>query len=76
MAEHIEKSLLEVDFASLTRRTVVPSPAAWEDQVLYFLLLDRFPDGNETEVRKVCHESPVAQRRFQQPEMHAAGIGE
>jgi hypothetical protein len=47
MAETIEKSLLDVDFASLTRRTFTPSPAAWEDQVLYFLLLDRFSDGNE-----------------------------
>ena len=43
----IEKSLLELDFASLTRRTFTPSPAAWEDQVLYFLLLDRFSDGSE-----------------------------
>jgi hypothetical protein len=47
MVENIEKSLLEVDFASLTRRTFTPSPAAWEDQVLYFLLLDRFSDGKE-----------------------------
>ena len=46
MTEQIEKSLLEIDFASLTRRTFTPSPAAWEDQVLYFLLLDRFSDGN------------------------------
>ena len=45
MAETIEKSLLELDFAALTRRTFTPSPAAWEDQVLYFLLLDRFSDG-------------------------------
>ena len=45
MTEQIEKSLLEIDFASLTRRTFTPSPAAWEDQVLYFLLLDRFSDG-------------------------------
>ena len=37
MAESIEKSLLELDFASLARRTFTPSPAAWEDQVLYFL---------------------------------------
>ena len=43
----IEKSLLDIDFAALTRRTFTPSPAAWEDQVLYFLLLDRFSDGNE-----------------------------
>jgi hypothetical protein len=47
MAETIEKSLLDLDFASLTRRTFTPSPAVWEDQVLYFLLLDRFSDGNE-----------------------------
>jgi glycosidase len=47
MAETIEKSLLDLDFASLTRRTFTPSPAAWEDQVLYFLLLDRFSDGKE-----------------------------
>jgi glycosidase len=47
MAETIEKSLLELDFASLTRRTFTPSPAAWEDQVFYFLLLDRFSDGKE-----------------------------
>ena len=46
MTERIEKSLLEIDFASLTRRMFTPSPAAWEDQVLYFLLLDRFSDGN------------------------------
>jgi glycosidase len=43
----IEKSLLDLDFAGLTRRTFTPSPAAWEDQVLYFLLLDRFSDGRE-----------------------------
>jgi glycosidase len=47
MPEKIQKSLLELDFASLTRRTFTPSPAAWEDQVLYFLLLDRFSDGKE-----------------------------
>jgi glycosidase len=47
MTETIEKSLLELDFARLTRRKFTPSPAAWEDQVLYFLLLDRFSDGKE-----------------------------
>lgn len=43
----VEKSLQELDFPALTRRTYTPSPAAWEDQVLYFLMLDRFSDGNE-----------------------------
>jgi hypothetical protein len=47
MTENIEKSLLDLDFVALTRRTFTPSPAAWEDQVLYFLLVDRFSDGNE-----------------------------
>jgi len=47
MSDQIGKSLLDIDFASLTRRAFTPSPAAWEDQVLYFLLLDRFSDGNE-----------------------------
>ena len=42
-----EKSLLEVDMARLCDRQFFPSPAAWEDQVLYFLMLDRFSDGNE-----------------------------
>src|SRR6185503_11736223 len=47
VSRHVEKSLLDVDFASLTRGPFTPSPAAWEDQVLYFLMLDRFSDGNE-----------------------------
>lgn len=47
MNRDIERSLLEIDFATLTRGPFTPSPAAWEDQVLYFLMLDRFSDGNE-----------------------------
>src|SRR5208337_2420284 len=47
MSEKIEKSLLDIDFAALTARKFNPSPAAWEDEVLYFLLVDRFSDGNE-----------------------------
>ena len=42
-----ERSLLDIDFASLRKRAFTPSPAAWEDQVLYFLLVDRFSDGKE-----------------------------
>jgi glycosidase len=59
MTEKIEKSLLEVDFASLTRRTFTPSPAAWEDQVLYFLLLDRFSDGQERDGYRDNDDRPV-----------------
>lgn len=43
----IERSLREVDWISLRRPNYWPSPAAWEDQVLYFLMLDRFSDGTE-----------------------------
>ena len=65
-----EKSLLEVDLARLCDRQFFPSPAAWEDQVLYFLMLDRFSDGNEqgyrgnntvsSEVAGVVGVAPVA----------------
>ncbi|MCL4199449.1 MAG: hypothetical protein KJZ69_18300 [Phycisphaerales bacterium] len=47
MNRDVERSLLDIDFAALTRGPFTPSPAAWEDQVLYFLMLDRFSDGNE-----------------------------
>src|SRR6266481_3416793 len=47
MTKEIEKALLDLDFTGLTQRKYTPSPAAWEDQVLYFLLVDRFSDGNE-----------------------------
>src|SRR5262245_4170173 len=59
MTEQIEKSLLELDFAGLTRRTFTPSPAAWEDQVLYFLLLDRFSDGREKDGYRDNEDRPV-----------------
>jgi glycosidase len=40
-------SLKDIDFDALTKREYHPSPAAWEDLVLYFLLLDRFSNGDE-----------------------------
>lgn len=42
-----EQTVRDVDFSSLTQGQFFPSPAAWEDQVLYFLMLDRFSDGKE-----------------------------
>jgi glycosidase len=39
--------LSDLDFARLRDRMFFPSPAAWEDQVMYFLMLDRFSDGKE-----------------------------
>ena len=42
-----ERRLADVDLKLLTQRTFHPSPAAWEDEVLYFLMLDRFSDNRE-----------------------------
>ena len=49
----METTLEAIDFAQLTDRPYFSSPAAWEDQVLYFLMLDRFSDGNETGYKDV-----------------------
>jgi len=43
----VEKSLSSLDLRALSRRSYTKSPVAWEDQVLYFLMLDRFSDGRE-----------------------------
>lgn len=49
--EQLERSLEEIDWAVYTQRAYTSSPAAWEDQVLYFLMLDRFSDGREKDYR-------------------------
>ena len=49
-----ERSLAELDWRMLTQRRRHPSPAAWEDQVLYFLMLDRFSDGREDGMRDLA----------------------
>ena len=41
------KSVKEINFKAVVKPEYFPSPLAWEDQVLYFLLIDRFSDGNE-----------------------------
>jgi len=46
-----EKSLGELDLHSLTNRDFFPSPQHWEDQVIYFLMVDRFSDGKENQFR-------------------------
>jgi len=46
----MEQQISDIDFEGLiTGRTFYPSPAAWEDEVLYFLMLDRFSDGSESQ---------------------------
>jgi glycosidase len=41
------KRLKDLDFEELRDREFTPSPTAWEDQVLYFVILDRFSNGKE-----------------------------
>ncbi|WP_238011345.1 alpha-amylase family glycosyl hydrolase [Dactylosporangium sp. AC04546] len=41
------RRVADIDLSTLTQREFHPSPAAWEDEVLYFLLVDRFDDGLE-----------------------------
>src|SRR4051794_16731658 len=47
-----EKSLSNLDLAGLVaNRDFFPSPTHWEDEVVYFLMLDRFSDGKENGFR-------------------------
>jgi glycosidase len=39
--------LSDIDLLALAPASPFPSPAAWEDEVLYFALVDRFSDGKE-----------------------------
>ncbi len=43
------KELSDVDFEQIVQDNspYTPSPLAWEDHVLYFMMLDRFSDGQE-----------------------------
>ena len=52
-------SIADIDFASLTKRKYTPSPDCWSDQVLYFLMLDRFSDGNESGGYRDAHGQPI-----------------
>jgi glycosidase len=48
----MERRIADIDFNALAAgRTFFPSPAAWEDEVLYFLMVDRFSDGRENGCR-------------------------
>jgi glycosidase len=47
-----ERTLAELDVAALVRNgNFSVSPQHWEDEVLYFLMLDRFSDGKEKGTR-------------------------
>lgn len=44
----IEKTLSEIHWADLTTaHEYYPSPTSWDDELLYFLFIDRFSDGSE-----------------------------
>jgi glycosidase len=46
----VEARIADIDLAALSAgRTYHPSPTAWEDEILYFLMLDRFSDGRESD---------------------------
>lgn len=47
-----EKNFQQMNLPSFSDRKLFPSPAAWEDQVLSILLLDRFSDGKEKGYRR------------------------
>jgi glycosidase len=57
--DQLERSLQDIDWTAYAQRAYTPSPAAWEDQVLYFLMLDRYSDGNEKGYRDIAG-NPVA----------------
>lgn len=46
--DQLERSLGDIDWTAYRQPAYTPSPIAWEDQVLYFLMLDRYSDGKET----------------------------
>jgi glycosidase len=53
------RSIAEIDFGNLTKRPYTPSPDCWADQILYFLMLDRFSDGNEKGGYRDARGQPV-----------------
>jgi glycosidase len=48
------KRLAELNWTPLLKQRFHPSPPAWEDQLLYFLLPDRFSDGKERGYRNIA----------------------
>ncbi len=66
MAEHI-RSIQELDLS--VERELYPSPPDWRDEIIYFLLVDRFNDGVERPlyngVRGVVPDRPDAGVPFQ-----------
>src|SRR5262245_51016709 len=53
------ESLADMDLADLVKRKYTPSPDCWADQILYFLMLDRFSDGKEKGGYRDAQDKPV-----------------
>ena len=53
------KSISEINLAELTKRKYTPSPDQWSDQILYFMMLDRFSDGKEQGGYRDVQDKPV-----------------
>ena len=45
--DQIERRVQDVDLQAYSNGPHHPSPGSWQDQLLYFLMLDRFSDGHE-----------------------------
>ncbi|MGH9282440.1 MAG: alpha-amylase family glycosyl hydrolase, partial [Acidimicrobiales bacterium] len=45
--EHARPSRLHDDLSLPRKQQYLPSPASWRDEIIYFLLVDRFSDGRE-----------------------------
>jgi glycosidase len=55
-----QKTLADINWITLLKQTFHPSPLAWEDQMLYFLLPDRFSDGSERDFQDVTGKTVTA----------------
>jgi glycosidase len=50
----VDRALSEINIKVLTdNQSLHPSPLGWEDQVFYFMMLDRFSDGRENQYRDI-----------------------
>lgn len=72
MIEHlVPQQLVHANLVPRTR--AFPSPATWRDQILYFLLPDRFSDGNEDARALFDRHNPAAFRAPDKAAWMAAG---
>jgi hypothetical protein len=49
-----ETSAFGLDLSAVAGNAATPSPSTWEDEIFYFLLVDRFSDGKEDGYRDLA----------------------